>query len=97
MLVSVTTMVTVPHRLFAPAGVWLANVSVVDDVRPVTLPATCSPVAGTGLPSESVPWPSPDQALPRPSTVNVQVKSVDAPAASVVAPPVKKSRTCRRP
>src|SRR5262245_53110197 len=58
-------------------------------VSPMIEPLVCSPVAGTGLPRESVPWPSANQELvPRPA-VKVHAKSVEAPTASVVAPPVK--------
>src|SRR5512142_1960815 len=60
-------------------------------VEVVMLPATCSPVDGTGVPNWSVPWPSAVQeyVVPGLVAVKVQVKSVEAPAARVVAPPVK--------
>src|SRR5262245_49815160 len=76
-------MVTVvPTATLDPsAGVELLSVSDVDVVRPVTLPSACSPVDGTGLPCESVPWPSADQALAPALAVKVQVKSCDAPTA----------------
>ena len=52
-LVSVTTMVTVPPTAtFDPsAGVELLSVSEVDVVRPVTLPEACSPADGAVAPN----------------------------------------------
>src|SRR4051794_4395962 len=91
-LVSVPPIVpSAAAATFAPCGVWLFSVSNVDEVGPATLPAACSPVAGTAAFSESSPCPSADQALAPAVAVNVQVKSVDAPTASVVAPPVKEA------
>src|SRR5207247_1297294 len=58
-------------------------------VSPVTEPAACSLVGGAALLSESSPWPSAVQPLGPSPAVNVQEKSVEAPAASVFAPPVK--------
>src|SRR5215472_15828986 len=52
-------------------------------------PAVCSPAAGTGLPSESRPWPSANQVLTPRAALKVQVKFVEAPTARVEAPPEK--------
>ena len=90
MLVSVTTIVTSCPRLpRSPAGVWLVNVSVVDEVRPVTLPSACSPAGGTGCAELVGPVAVREPGLVPGVAVKVQVKLVEAPGASVVAPPVK--------
>src|SRR5579864_937528 len=80
-LVSVTTMVTrAPASTLVGA---LFSVNCVAAATPSTLPDWLSLVAGAGLPSESGPWPRADQALGPAAAVNVQVKSCEAPAASV--------------
>jgi hypothetical protein len=84
-----SAMVKVPFSAVPPAEVMVAEsfgsqswADVADVVSLTsTLPEVCSPVAGTGAPDESVPWPSAVQAV---SCVglNVQVKSANAPGAS---------------
>src|SRR5689334_3079082 len=59
---------------------------------PVTEPLVLSPVDGAGLPAGSVPCPVADQAFAPATAVNVQVKSADAPAASVVLAGVKEAQ-----
>src|SRR5215471_10124746 len=78
------TPAPVPAKLNVPLPPTVFFTRIRVDSKPFTLPAWCSLVAGAGLPSESVPWPSADQALAPGVAVKVQAKSCAAPAASVM-------------
>src|SRR5207302_1345987 len=86
-LVSVTVIVMSVRYAAVGPGATLVVVSVVDAVIAVTVPLVVSFVAETALPRASVPWPVAVHAVVE-FAVNVHVKSADAPAASVAAPPL---------
>jgi hypothetical protein len=88
LFVSVTVIVTtVPAAIVVP-GVTLLVVSVVaEEPLTVMVPPVVSFTEGTSLPMESLPCPVAVQIVVAVG-LNEQLKSVDAPEASVVLPPV---------
>src|SRR6478735_9962199 len=94
--VSLTTIVISVPDGTGLAGVWLTVVRVVAGWMTSTLPDVCSLVSGTGLPLESVPWPSAPHGV---STVGLkmQVKLTDWPGARVPLKAVSWSGALRKP